>query len=933
MDSQVNTEYSTPKSNKNMSKDNSSELIGNINGCQISDEVFQNLMSDPLKRELILNIITSEKDKIDAYKKKLDTRNQLSPFHKALKKPCESPTALHRRRVLERLRNPQCSDNTSESGNSRPTSRQSTSSSSHSPRHSPIPFDKILDGVVAYVEVKSGVRDRSEAVKSHLRCMGALVREQFTKDVTHVIFKEGQFATYQKANLMKVHLVSVLWLEACKTSGIKVPEKKYPAFGTSNYDHNVSMLCSQIQKDYEEIIHEEFQKNIQMGIPLPSTKSLINRRKTLATPLEIGNVTKRTKKARSSLTFYTSDDDTMFDDNSDTNPIIDGDISEGNSEFFEDFVIRKKNKFTSTQNAEEDMDLTNIHGGNGKENQSPNKRSQNEDFYRRRTRIFNVSNTVDKLSPRSARIFDKNKLTPEDASTELTPRSLRIFNKNDLVDGTNTEKPAESTGSCMSSLRVSDNSKNGAKNSFNAEKSNASFSPLPPNVINDLLNNLQDSSEEDDLKSKRRKSPAKKTKTTPPKEGSDQIRMRTRRQTINVLNNSPSKQLKRSKSSIDLGKNVSSPDSQNKKKFRKLYTPSEFRELVVDDEKEREEKRRAKKPKSKSGVFIKPNTLFPKTKDISVKNTTESKKSINKKHDDEQVEIMNKKDNVRIETPRRQSKKINNDEVDILNKKDNVPIETPKKQSKKIINDEVDILNKKNNVRKETPRRQSQRIISIKNTPVTPSVTRRSTLEFQSLTQSAKKRLKIDAVKKPSIVCTKMHKSDVQVFTQIVKKIGGFEVENEVSEKTTHLVAGEPKRTINMLKALAMGCWILKKKWLFCSLESGKWLQEEDFEETDFSPAVQKNRIQRQAFGPSYTMDIFQDYGPMYVAKGSIPRSSDLRELIQLCKGRITAVPRCAAIVVGEYVEYEGVTCVKETWVLDCISQNKKYPFKKYLIK
>ncbi|KAJ8954891.1 hypothetical protein NQ318_016830 [Aromia moschata] len=108
-----------------------------------------------------------------------------------------------------------------------------------------------------------------------------------------------------------------------------------------------------------------------------------------------------------------------------------------------------------------------------------------------------------------------------------------------------------------------------------------------------------------------------------------------------------------------------------------------------------------------------------------------------------------------------------------------------------------------------------------------------------TVTDERKEKLKIDRSKQPRIVCTRLHKDDVQVFYQIVKKLGGFVIEDEVSDKTTHLVAGEPKRTVNMLRAIARGCWIVKHEWLLKSLEEGKWLPEEDFEETDFSPSVQ----------------------------------------------------------------------------------------------
>lgn len=118
--------------------------------------------------------------------------------------------------------------------------------------------------------------------------------------------------------------------------------------------------------------------------------------------------------------------------------------------------------------------------------------------------------------------------------------------------------------------------------------------------------------------------------------------------------------------------------------------------------------------------------------------------------------------------------------------------------------------------------------------------------------KSTQKKIK----KKSSIVCTRLHKPEVELFQQIVKKLGGFFVEDEVSNDTTHLVAGESKRTINLLRALSRGCWILKHEWVcallilpYCcsivvfqllkSLEAGKWLPEEEYELTEFSRAVQ----------------------------------------------------------------------------------------------
>ncbi|KAG5864625.1 hypothetical protein JTB14_038399 [Gonioctena quinquepunctata] len=148
---------------------------------------------------------------------------------KILKQPrakCESPIALWRRRALEQ-----------DKRNSDIRLSNITSVSA-----SPVSFNKILEGVVAYIEIKSKQQDRSSGVKALVRSMGAAVEDHFSKEVTHVIFKDASFTTYQKANLMKVHLVSVLWVEACRKSGTKISEKKFPALGTDAFD--ISALCS-----------------------------------------------------------------------------------------------------------------------------------------------------------------------------------------------------------------------------------------------------------------------------------------------------------------------------------------------------------------------------------------------------------------------------------------------------------------------------------------------------------------------------------------------------------------------------------------------------------------------------------------------------------------------------------------------------------------
>ena len=48
----------------------------------------------------------------------------------------------------------------------------------------------------------------------------------------------------------------------------------------------------------------------------------------------------------------------------------------------------------------------------------------------------------------------------------------------------------------------------------------------------------------------------------------------------------------------------------------------------------------------------------------------------------------------------------------------------------------------------------------------------------------------------------------------------------------THVVCLDGKRTIKVLRGLALGTWIVNEDWITKSFEAGKYLPEADFEGT-----------------------------------------------------------------------------------------------------
>ncbi|NXG89464.1 MCPH1 protein, partial [Stercorarius parasiticus] len=85
--------------------------------------------------------------------------------------------------------------------------------------------------ITAFVEVWSSSRTEnySKTFEQQLLDMGAKVSKTLNKQVTHVVFKDGRLATWRKAQKMGVKIVSVLWVEKCRETGVHVDESLFPA--------------------------------------------------------------------------------------------------------------------------------------------------------------------------------------------------------------------------------------------------------------------------------------------------------------------------------------------------------------------------------------------------------------------------------------------------------------------------------------------------------------------------------------------------------------------------------------------------------------------------------------------------------------------------------------------------------------------------------
>lgn len=56
--------------------------------------------------------------------------------------------------------------------------------------------------------------------------------------------------------------------------------------------------------------------------------------------------------------------------------------------------------------------------------------------------------------------------------------------------------------------------------------------------------------------------------------------------------------------------------------------------------------------------------------------------------------------------------------------------------------------------------------------------------------------------------------SEQDIVLSVVRKLGSFFIEDRVSSSTTHVITGSPRRTLNVLMAIAQGCWLVSPMWV-----------------------------------------------------------------------------------------------------------------------
>ncbi|NXQ31535.1 MCPH1 protein, partial [Alaudala cheleensis] len=194
---------------------------------------------------------------------------------------------------------------------------------------------------------------------------------------------------------------------------------------------------------------------------------------------------------------------------------------------------------------------------------------------------------------------------------------------------------------------------------------------------------------------------------------------------------------------------------------------------------------------------------------------------------------------------------------------------------------------------------------------------------------------KAGRLQKPTrtLVMTSMSSEKQNTVIQVVNKLGGFLFSNEVCETTSHVVAGSPRRTLNVMLGIARGCWIVSYEWVLWSLELGHWISEEPYELSSSFPAAPICRLQRHLSTGKYQQNLFSNQPVMFVSPTSQPPCRKLTELIQLAGGTVCKALRQAKICIGEKPgkKHQEIISLSEKWVLDSITEYTICPMENYI--
>ncbi|XP_022182377.1 uncharacterized protein LOC111042164 [Myzus persicae] len=172
-----------------------------------------------------------------------------------------------------------------------------------------------------------------------------------------------------------------------------------------------------------------------------------------------------------------------------------------------------------------------------------------------------------------------------------------------------------------------------------------------------------------------------------------------------------------------------------------------------------------------------------------------------------------------------------------------------------------------------------------------------------------------------SIACTGIIKSEVNILKTCIEKLGKFIFHTKVKRTTTYLITKSvSNQSLDIVFAMAYGCYIVSEDWVLKSYAIGRWLSHQKYMIPELSEPVKDFQIRRhRVSGSKLKFNIFDKAGQIYVSNSCESPAELLRQLVHACGGHCTSEESKADIVIGATIQFRHNT--HEKWIFDCITQ------------
>lgn len=169
--------------------------------------------------------------------------------------------------------------------------------------------------------------------------------------------------------------------------------------------------------------------------------------------------------------------------------------------------------------------------------------------------------------------------------------------------------------------------------------------------------------------------------------------------------------------------------------------------------------------------------------------------------------------------------------------------------------------------------------------------------------------------KVPSIklVGSMLDEIDRDVMSQLIMYLPNAKLMKRKSiSKANIIVTGRSARSVKVMEAVARGCTVVNKQWLYDCLENHSWLPVDEYIDDIAKDGLTMRRKSKHG--------VFYNIGPFYIDQGTSPSYMELKSVIEAGDGKVTRnVDKASICICHQRNEKMKIPCVTELFVIESV--------------